>query len=85
VPSPASGGSGPAAGVVDVVGGGDTGGLLAGPVGGGELLDAGAEGDVLVAGGDCGGAEDRRALVVGLAERVAVGVSDADLRLVPVE
>jgi hypothetical protein len=53
---------------VDVVGDGEP---LAGPVGGDVLVDAGAEGDVLVAGADCVGVEDFRALVVGLAERVA--------------
>jgi hypothetical protein len=49
-----------------------------------EVVVAGAEEDVLVAGGDCGGVEDFRALVVGLAARVALGVSDAVPRLVPV-
>jgi hypothetical protein len=44
--------------------------LVAGPVGGAEVLDAGAEKDVLVD-GDCVGPEDRFALVVGRTERVA--------------
>ena len=47
-------------------------------------LVAVAEEDVLVAGDDCGGVDDRRALVVGLTERFALGVSDAVPRLVPV-
>jgi hypothetical protein len=49
-----------------------------------ELLVAGAEEDVLVDGDVCVGVEDRRALVVGLTERVAGGVSDVEPRLVPV-
>ena len=66
---------GPVVGVADPVSGGvadpvSVGGLLdAGPVGGAELLDAGAE-NVLVD-GDCVGVEDRFALVVGWTERVA--------------
>jgi hypothetical protein len=45
--------------------------LDADPVADAEVLDAGAEKDVLVDGEDCVGAEDRLALVVGRAERVA--------------
>jgi hypothetical protein len=69
VPSPASG-SGSFVGVdVDVVGDGEP---LAGPLAGGDVLVvADAEEDVLVDGADCVGVEDFRALVVGLAERVA--------------
>jgi hypothetical protein len=52
------------------------------PVGVAELVVADAEGDVLFDGDDVG-VEVRRAVVVGLAERVAVGAFDAILRLVP--
>jgi len=70
VPSPASGSGSPVAGAdVDVDGDGEP---LAGPLAGGDVLVvADAEEDVLVDGADCVGVEDFRALVVGLAERVA--------------
>jgi hypothetical protein len=51
---------------------------------GAELVDAGAEGDALFDGGVSVGVGDRRALVVGLAERVAVGASGAVPRIGPV-
>ena len=79
----AAGATAPAAGLTVVGGDDDTGGLLGGPVVGGVLVVAGAEEDVLVAGDDCGGVEDFRALVVGRAARVALGVSDVVPRLVP--
>ena len=81
MPSPASGSTG------DVVGDGDPedeSGSVGVPVGVDELV-AGAEEDVLVDGDDCVGVDDRRALVVGLAERDALGVVVAVPRLVPVE
>ena len=80
VPSPASGSPGTEPVGVGV---GDEPGFVG--VVDGELVVAGAEGDVLVGGDECGGVEDFRALVVGRAERVALGVSDAVPRLVPVE
>ena len=69
---------------VGVVGVGVGGLGVAGPVGADELLVADAEGDVLVDGAECVGVGDCRPLGVGLAEPVAVGVFDADSRLVPV-
>ena len=57
---------------------------VAGPVGADELLVADAEGDVLVDGAECVGVEDGRPLDVGRAELLAVGVFDADSRLVAV-
>ena len=78
MPSPASGSPGTEPVGVGV---GDEPGFVG--VVDGELVVAGAEGDVLVGGDECGGVEDFRALVVGLAERVAVGVLDAVPRLVP--
>jgi hypothetical protein len=83
---PASGGIGSLGVSVGDVGGGDDGESL--PVGepdeDAELLDAGAEGDVLFD-GECVGVGDFRALVVGLGERVAFGYSGAVPRLVPDE
>ena len=59
--------------------------LLVGvPVGGTELVVADAEEDGLFD-GECVGAGDFRALVVGLGERVALGYSGAVPRLVPDE
>ena len=82
MPLPASGGTSP----VGVSVGVDVGEmLLVGvPVGAAELVVADAEEDGLFD-GECVGFGDFRALVVGLAERVAVGVSDAVPRLVPGE
>ena len=80
MPSPFSGISAPV-----VLGDGDPDGEpdSVGDVGG-ALVVAGAEEDVLVDGDDCVDVEDCRALVVGLTERLALGVSDAVPRLVPV-
>ena len=65
---PPSGGGPAASPVADVDVDGD-GEPLAGPLGGGDVLVvADAEEDVLVVGDDSVGVEDRRALVVGLAE-----------------
>ena len=59
--------------------------LLVGvPVGGTELVVADAEEDGLLD-GECVGFGVFRAVVVGLGGRVALGVSGAVLRLVPVE
>ena len=80
MPSPSSGSAGP---VVGSVGDGDDELVSVGDVGG-ELVVADAEEDVLVDGDDCVDVEDCRALVVGLTERLALGVSDAVPRLVPV-
>jgi hypothetical protein len=81
VPSPASGSIGPVGVVV-----GDTGELpVAVPLGDAELVVADAEGDMLLDGDECVGVGDCRALVVGLGERVALRVSGAVPRLVPVE
>jgi len=55
--------------------------LLVDPVGDAELVVADAEGDVLFV-GDGVGVGDFRSLVVGLTDRVAVGVFDAVPRLV---
>ena len=74
MPSPAGGAAPPAAGELGGVDeGGVVGGLVVGGsvVGGAEVVVAGAEEDVLVVGDDWVGVEDRRALVVGLAERDA--------------
>jgi|HubBroStandDraft_4_1064222.scaffolds.fasta_scaffold1094785_1 hypothetical protein len=82
IPDPVDEALGVVGGVV--VGGVDTGGLVfADPVGVGELLVAGAEGDVLFDGADCVGTGDRRGLGVRRAELVAVGVFDSGSRLVP--
>jgi hypothetical protein len=71
-------------GVGVVVGVGDTGGPVGSdPVGLGVLLVADAEGDVLVDGADFVGDGDCRPLDDGPAEWVALGVFDADSRLVP--
>jgi hypothetical protein len=78
VPSPASGSAGP---VAEPVGDGEP-PPVGVPVGFPELVVADAEEDVLVGGDDFVDVEDCRALVVGLAERVALGVSDAVPRLV---
>jgi hypothetical protein len=66
-----------------VVGGGVVGGGVVGGGVGGELLVAGAEGDLLVDGADFVGFGDGRPLDVGLAVLVAVGVFGAVPRLVP--
>jgi hypothetical protein len=68
----------------DDVGGGDELGSVGDSVGDVELVVADAEGDVLFD-GECVGFGDFRALVVGLAERVALGYSGAVPRLVPGE
>ena len=80
MPSPASGSVGP----VGVSVGVDVGDELVSvgvPLADAELVVADAEEDVLVVGDDVG-FEDFRALVVGLADGVAVGAFDADPRLV---
>ena len=82
LPSPASGGIGPVGAIVGDPDG-DVGVPPDGvPVGPAELVVADAEGDVLFD-GDGVGVEVRRALVVGLAGRVAVGAIGAVLRLAP--
>ena len=75
--SPGIGSGGVPVGDVGGVAVGDVGGVdvgdvgdVATPVAEAEVLDAGAEKDVLVD-GDCVGVEDRFALVVGRTERVA--------------
>ena len=79
---PAGGAAAPGAGGVDADDVGVTETVLVGvPVEAVELVVADAEEDVLVVGDDVG-FEDFRALVVGLADGVAVGAFDADPRLV---
>jgi len=83
VPSAACGGACPVSESVGVdVGDGEP--VFVGDPVGPALVVADAEGDGLLD-GECVGFGDFRAVVVGLGERVALGVSGAVLRLVPAE